>query len=177
MCEKLEEDFGFVHLSAGELLRKELKRGTELAEIIDDHITNGKIVDGSITCQLLKNEIEEVGVKKTYLVDGFPRNKNNVESWYDVLGGQTDLKRVVYITVDEETMMKRILNRGKTSGRTDDNEETARKRFQTFYNESKPVIEDFRAWGDLSEVDGSGTVDNCYAETLKVLGLDKDRRE
>ena len=59
--------------------------------MIKDCVQNGKIVDGSITCALIKAHMESVGVNKQYLIDGFPRNQNNVDSWYEVLGHMTDL--------------------------------------------------------------------------------------
>ena len=106
MCELLARDFDYQHISAGELLRNELKKSGPLASVIQDCIQNGQIVDGRITCSLIQAHMKSIGTNKSYLIDGFPRNYNNVNSWYEVLGHMTDLQGVLYLTTSEEVMMQ-----------------------------------------------------------------------
>ena len=82
-------------------------------------------------------------MKGKYLLDGFPRNEENLKGWNDELKHMVDLKFLLYFDCSEEEMQKRLLIRGKTSGRADDNGQTIKKRFDTFNNETKPVIQFF----------------------------------
>lgn len=79
-CAKLVDTFGFVHLSAGDLLREERQSGSELAEMINTYIAEGKIVPAEVTVRLLRNAMEKSG-KKKFLVDGFPRDLMNLQCW------------------------------------------------------------------------------------------------
>jgi UMP-CMP kinase len=109
---------------------------------------------------------------RKYLIDGFPRNINNVDAWYDKMSIITNLENVLYLSLPEDVMLKRILKRGKTSGRTDDNIEVAKKRFRTFKEESGQVLELYDSWGMLLEVNGSGSIPECYKlvkEALKII--------
>ena len=103
-----------------------------MADLINEKITSGQIIDGRITCGLIEAELKARSFEGRYVIDGFPRNMNNFWAWYDVLGPFTDVNRVIFLETSEEVMLDRILKRGKTSGRTDDNVETAMKRFETF---------------------------------------------
>jgi len=129
-CNFLVEEYGFVHLSAGDLLRAERDSGSEQAELIESICMAGKIVPVAITCGLIKQAMEKAGwEKKTFLVDGFPRNEDNLSGWTEVMGDKVDMKQVLWFDANEEAMTERILERAKSAGRTDDNPETLRKRF------------------------------------------------
>jgi len=82
---------------------------------------------------------------KRFLIDGFPRNQDNFDGWTRVIGDSVEMPFVIFVEADEETMIQRILERSKTSGRNDDNIEALRKRFATFRNESLPIIEKYEA--------------------------------
>lgn len=133
-CSKLVETFGFVHLSAGDLLRDErATEGSEHGELIEKHMVDGTIVPVSITCALLKKAMEKAGwEEKRYLIDGFPRNKDNQAGWSEAMDGITEVSDVLYFELDNETMTARIKKRAETSGRVDDNEKTIAKRLNTF---------------------------------------------
>lgn len=131
----LVEKEGFVHLSAGDLLRVEKASGSENAKLIHDICMAGKIVPVKITVNLIKNAMEEAGwASKRYLIDGFPRNEDNVEGWNEVIGDKANIKKVIYFESDEDECIKRITSqpRGEEAGgqaRADDNIETLKKRF------------------------------------------------
>lgn len=129
-CAKIVEAFGYAHLSAGDLLRAERESGSEQGEMIQGYITEGKIVPVEVTIKLIMKAIEENGGKR-FLIDGFPRNTNNLSGWQQVAGESLDIGGVLFYDCPEETMEERLLERGKTSGRTDDNIESIRKRFKT----------------------------------------------
>ncbi|XP_076340949.1 UMP-CMP kinase-like isoform X3 [Tachypleus tridentatus] len=127
-CEKIVNEFGFVHLSAGDLLREERNTpGSEYGELIENHIRNGTIVPVEITCSLLQNAMNKSETKK-FLIDGFPRNENNLEGWNRVMGNKVNLKFVLFFDCPEEVCVDRCLKRGAAgSGRSDDNEDSLKK--------------------------------------------------
>lgn len=176
-CENFIKNFGFKHLSAGELLREEVKRGTELGQEINGYITQGLLVPGETTVRLLRNTMEELGWNKhIFIIDGFPRNFSNIEFWQNVMKDDVEIVGVLYLSCSEETMQSRILKRGLTSGRTDDNAEAFKTRIRIYLDESYPVIEHYRKLNKLYEANANGSVEECYIECKKIiesLGLDK----
>ena len=141
---KLAKEHGFVHLSAGDLLREEKNSGSDTATMINTYIKEGKIVPGEVTVGLMKKAIEKNGWdKKKYLIDGFPRNKENLVIWTKILGEEINVPFILFLEANEDAMIERILERAKTSGRDDDNMESLKKRFGVFNNETLPVVAHF----------------------------------
>lgn len=85
-----------------------------------------------ILVQLIRKAIEKNGNEGTFLLDGFPRNEENISKWNEIVGVELDFEHMVYIDCSESVMEERLLNRGKSSGRSDDNAETIKKRFNVF---------------------------------------------
>ncbi|KAL3244392.1 hypothetical protein MRX96_047196 [Rhipicephalus microplus] len=141
-CQKLVERFGYKHLSAGDLLREEKGTpGSQFGEVIDHHIRNGTIVPVEITCRLLDRAMQSSG-KSHFLIDGFPRNKDNLDGWNREMSDRVNLQFILFLECPEEVCVQRCLNRGKAgSGRTDDNIESLRKRFKTYANDTLPIVE------------------------------------
>ena len=154
------EEFGFTHLSAGDLLRAERDTGSEVAELINNYIREGLIVPKEITIGLLKTAMEKSANSAGYLIDGFPRALDQWTAFEDTV---VPAKYGLYFVCSEEELERRLLERGKTSGRVDDNIESIKKRFKTFQDTSLPVIEGLREQGRLQEVDSSLPVDEVYA--------------
>ena len=101
-------------------------------------MAEGKIVPVEITCQLLKQAMERCGwASKRYLIDGFPRNMDNLQGWMKVMGDDVDVPFILTFDADEDTMIERIMERAKTSGRIDDNIESIKKRFVVFNKETR----------------------------------------
>merc|ERR1711915_945438 len=117
-CTKIVEEFGYVHLSAGDLLREERsKPGSEFGELIEGHIKNGTIVPVEITCSLLTRAMKESG-KNDFLIDGFPRNEDNLHGWNRAMENKVNLKRVLFFQCSQEICTQRCLSRGAAgSGR------------------------------------------------------------
>ena len=147
-CSRIHQTFGYTHLSAGDLLREERAKGSALAELINDYIVQGKIVPAEITINLLAKAMSESGNKK-FLIDGFPRNMENMEAWYQIMDACSIIDFVLFFDCPESVMTERLLERGKTSGRADDNINTILKRFQTFQVESMPVLRYFQRLGKV----------------------------
>lgn len=154
-CKQIVKEFGYIHLSAGDLLREEQSTpGSQYGDIIDHHVRNGTIVPVEITCSLIEKAMERC-LEKKFLIDGFPRNQNNLDGWNAEMSDKVDLRFVLFIECPEETCVERCLNRGKKgSGRTDDNMESLKKRFQTYTNDTMPVIEYYDKMGLVRKVNG-----------------------
>ena len=140
-CAKLSSDHGFIHLSAGDLLRAERDSGSEMAAKINQYMVEGKLVPGEVAVQLMKKAIDSnKGKHKKFLIDGFPRGQENLDGWKSIIGDSVDVPFVLFFEANEDTMVARIQERAKTSGRSDDNEESLKKRFATFNAESVPIV-------------------------------------
>ena len=163
-CAKIVEAFGYAHLSAGDLLRAERESGSEQGEMIQGYITEGKIVPVEVTIKLIMKAVEENGGKR-FLIDGFPRNTNNLSGWQQVAGDAITLAGVLCYDVSEEVLQERLLKRGETSGRADDNMESIQKRFVTFKSESLPVVQYYEHQGLCTRLDGSKSVEEVWAAT------------
>jgi len=177
-CARLVEDYGFSHLSAGDLLRAEQTReGSEYGEIIQTNIKEGKIVPMEITIKLLENamrafmEEERSGEgwqngKARFLIDGFPRKMDQAEAFErDVCISSLTL----FFSTTEEVMLKRLLHRGETSGRADDNIESIKKRFQTYKDQTMPVIEHYSKEGKVEEIDSSRSIEDVHKDASAAV--------
>jgi len=167
-CGKIVEEHGYVHLSAGDLLRAERKSGSAQGQMISEYIAEGKIVPVEVTVKLLADAMTADGGSR-FLVDGFPRNTNNLSGWQEVVGDRLELAGVLVYDCPEDVMEARLLERGKTSGRTDDNVDSIRKRFVTFKNESQPVIAYYEHQGLVDIIDGTRPIDVVWADTQDFI--------
>lgn len=137
-CENIVKKYEFTHISTGDLLRAEVESGSDRGKALNDIMVKGDLVPPTIVLQLLKETMKSgLDTAKGYLIDGYPRNLEQADDFEKFVCKVT---KVVYFEVKDETMVQRLLERGKTSGRADDNEETIKKRVETFHKESEPVI-------------------------------------
>ncbi|KMT18559.1 hypothetical protein BVRB_2g026930 [Beta vulgaris subsp. vulgaris] len=162
-CANIVENFGYTHLSAGDLLRAEIKSGSENGTMIQNMIKEGKIVPAEVTIRLLQKAIQESGHEK-FLIDGFPRNEENRASFESITGIMPEI--VLFFDCSEEEMEKRLLNRNQ--GREDDNIETIRKRFNVYMESSLPVIQYYDTLGKVRRIDAAKPVDAVF-EDVKVI--------
>lgn len=166
MCELAEIQLGWTHLSTGVLLRAEQEAGGPTTKIIKEYIEAGKLVPNEIVVRLLKDAMERVirtTGKKNFLIDGFPRSLSNLEAWYEVFGREDELPKMVYFECPLEVLEKRILGRAKYSGRSDDNVESMKLRFDTFKAETLPTVEIFKIKSKCFEIDTSQDRQTVYS--------------
>mmetsp|Transcript_11663 Transcript_11663/g.17124 ORF Transcript_11663/g.17124 Transcript_11663/m.17124 type:complete len:224 (+) Transcript_11663:113-784(+) len=170
-CQLLNDRLGWSHLSAGDLLRAERKRKGPTADLINSKIANGQIVPAEITVGLLKQgmeaEYEANGCTK-FLIDGFPRSQGNVDAWNRNMGKHA-VEFVLNLACPEEVLMGRLLERGETSGRNDDNIDVIRKRFQTFQKECKPIVELYEKQNRVRNVASDQPVEEVYQEVAALF--------
>jgi UMP-CMP kinase len=162
-CERIVKHFGYVHLSAGDLLRAERASGSELADMINNYIKEGKIVPAEVTVRLLREAMEKSGSSK-FLVDGFPRDMDNLKCWEDNMAAHADVQFLLFLDCPQDVMLERLLERGKTSGRSDDNAESITKRFLTYEESTRPIIEYFRQAGKIRQVDSNRDLEAVYTD-------------
>ena len=179
MCELAEIQLGWVHLSAGDLLRAERQKGGPMAETIEEIITSGKLVPSEITVNLLKDAMEKsmrTTGKNNFLIDGFPRSIDNLEGWCEVFGSDSELPKMLYFECAYDVLEKRIMGRARHSNRSDDNIESMKLRFDTFKAETLPTVELFKSKNQCVEIDASQKRQSVYDVLKSNLAEHTDQR-
>ena len=170
-AQRLEEHYGIHHVSTGEVIRGEIARGTELGKRMESYIREGKLAPDEIVIDMIANYVAEHKEAKGCIFDGFPRTTRQAEEFDRILAGhglKVDL--MVDIHVPEEELVKRILLRGKDSGRADDaSEEVIRGRIEVYRRQTQ-VVADFYAKQDkYADVDGVGSMDEVFDRIRAVI--------
>lgn len=170
-CARIVKEYGYVHLSAGDLLRAERSKGGALGNMISDYIKEGKIIPVEITIRLIKQAMDEnvAAGRSKFLIDGFPRNEDNLDGWNKMMTGQVNFKFVLFMDCSAEIMEKRLL--GRNEGRADDNIESIRKRFKTYVDSTMPIIQRFEKDSAVRRIDAAKDPDAVWAD---VSALFKD---
>ncbi|PON87550.1 UMP-CMP kinase [Trema orientale] len=169
-CANIVEHFGYTHLSAGDLLRAEIKSGSENGTMIQEMIKEGKIVPSEVTIKLLQKAMLQSGNDK-FLIDGFPRNEENRAAFEEVT--KIEPAFVLFFDCPEEEMERRILSRNQ--GREDDNVETIRKRFKVFLDSSLPVVQHYEAKGKVRKIDAARPITEVF-ESVKATFAPKNEK-
>ncbi|XP_044963951.1 UMP-CMP kinase 2-like isoform X1 [Hordeum vulgare subsp. vulgare] len=163
-CSRIASDFGFSHVSAGDLLRNEISSGTDQGEWILEIIREGRIVPSEITVELVRKAIESSTAKRV-LIDGFPRCEENRIAFEKITGTEPDL--VLFFDCPEDEMVKRLLSRNQ--GRVDDNIETIKKRLKVFESLNLPVVEYYSSRGKAHKINATGTEDEIFEAVRKLF--------
>merc|ERR1712027_228795 len=138
-CDKIVSKYGYTHLSSGDLLRDEVKSGSDRGQQLNAMMEKGDLVPLFVVLDLLAEAmIGKLAGSKGFLIDGYPREVAQGQEFEKEIAPCT---KILYFEVKDETMTERLLKRGQSSGRVDDNVETIKKRLDTFHKHSKPVIE------------------------------------
>jgi len=163
--ERLVEKYGLVHLSTGNLLREEISQKTPLGLEAKSFMDKGQLVPDEVVIGMVDSYFDKHKEAKGFLFDGFPRTVAQAVALDKLLElKKTGIASVLALEVGEEELVKRLLNRGKTSGRSDDtNEEVIRKRFFVYSNETTPVAEHYRKARKFHPIKGEGTVDDIFS--------------
>lgn len=171
--DKLIEKYGLGHISTGDVLRKEIKNGTELGQTAKGYIDNGQLIPDDLMVSILASVYDGFGKEHAGVIfDGFPRTIPQAEALKKMLaerGHQIDA--MIELSVPEDELMARLLNRGKLTGRSDDNEETIKKRLDVYHNQTAPLIEWYENEGIHHHVEGLGTVDEIFDRICAVVDV------
>lgn len=168
---KLVEKYDLLHISTGDLFRFNMKNDTPLGQEAKQYISKGELVPDSVTINMLKARVEETADVEGYIFDGFPRNINQSKHLDEILASrESKVNALLMLDVAEEEIVARILNRGKTSGRADDNdEEIIRNRFQVYKDETSPVFDYYEKQGKAHKIDGIGTIDEIFDRLCAII--------
>jgi adenylate kinase len=158
--QRLAEIYGVPHLATGDLLRQKVAEGTALGAEAKEYMDRGELVPDKIVTSVILNRLTGGKPLRGFILDGFPRSLKQAEDSYE--WGQSRrllFHRVISLDVGEDELVRRLLERGRRSGRSDDNEQTIRNRLQVYQRTTAPLLDFYRQRGILSEVDGTGPVE------------------
>ncbi|MBP3433611.1 MAG: adenylate kinase [Alistipes sp.] len=167
---RLAEHYDLYHISTGEVIRSEIKRGTELGKSMEGYISRGELAPDSIVVEMVRDYMRTHS-DKGCIFDGFPRTTAQAEifdTMLEEMGSKVDV--MVYMDVPEEELVKRILLRGKDSGRADDaSEDVIRNRIDIYREQTAIVAHHYAAQDKYAEIDGLGTFDEVFHRLTEVI--------
>ena len=166
------EKYGLQHLSTGDVLRQEIKSGSELGKEIDALISKGNLVPDHKMIHLIEHYLDTLPTdSKGVIFDGFPRTVAQAEA-FELLLERRHMKAVLLdLFVEEDEVIKRLLNRGKTSGRADDNYETIKKRLKVYQSETKPVCTYYLHRHNYFAINGNYSMEDTFCQIDNILRL------
>ena len=166
----LSEKLNVIHLSTGEILRGEIQKDTEVGKIAKSFIDQGNLVPDDFILKIISKEISANVPKKGYLFDGFPRTIPQAVGFDTLLTkiGQS-LNAAINLTADEDELIKRILERGKISGRSDEAVDIVKKRQKIYWEQTAPLIKYYQNKNILKNIDGIGKIEKITERILKVI--------
>lgn len=192
-AQKLVEEFGFEHVSTGDLLRAAVKAGTELGKEAKGYMDAGKLVPDSVVIGLVKERLGTPEAAAGFILDGFPRNTSQAESLDAELAGMgVNLDAALLVSVEPEVIVERLSSRrtcrtcgytgtaadetcprdgGEMYQRDDDRPETIKQRLDVYEESTAPLVGYYRDKGLLREVDGDRSQDEVYTDVKTLLGL------
>ena len=168
--ERIVEKYGINHISTGDVLRAEIKNGTELGKTAKGYIDQGQLIPDELMIDILASVFDSFKDSKGVIFDGFPRTIAQAEALKKMLAerGQ-DVSVMVDLDVPEEELMVRLIKRGKDSGRADDNEETIKKRLHVYHSQTAPLIDWYKNEKKYQHINGLGPMDGIFADICEAV--------
>lgn len=159
------------HLSTGDLFRKHLKEGTPLGKLAQQYMDAGNLVPDQVVIDMVDDRIKSDGKVNGYIFDGFPRTVAQAEALDKLMNGKNNpISCMIALEVNKDELVRRLLNRGKTSGRTDDQDEAKiQNRIAVYKNETMPVASYYKKQGKFNAIPGVGTIEEIFANISKVI--------
>lgn len=169
--QKLTKKYGWVHLSTGEILRKEIEKKTPLGIEAQRLIDDGNYVTDEMAFEIIRSEIDRNKGAKGFVFDGFPRTTYQAEKFPEIVQLNGEHKQVlISIEVDEDILIERLLNRAKESGRPDDRQkDIIQKRIQIYHQKTSCIKDYYKSRGKLETVDGNGEIDSIFDKICEVI--------
>ena len=168
--ERIVEKYGINHISTGDVLRAEIKNGTELGKTAKGYIDQGQLIPDELMIDILASVFDSFKDSKGVIFDGFPRTIAQAEALKKMLAerGQ-DVSVMLDLDVPEDELMVRLIKRGKDSGRADDNEETIKKRLHVYHSQTAPLIDWYKNEKKYQHINGLGTMDGIFADICEAV--------
>ena len=168
--EHLKEKYNLTYISTGQVLRAEMAAGTEIGLKVKDIIEHGGLASDEIVTEIIEKFILNHADSNGFLFDGFPRTVKQAEILEELFNKYNmKLDGVLSLEVPEEILIERMLERGKTSGRADDNIESIHFRFVEYENKTKPVLHFYEDRNILHPINGVGTIENIFANICETI--------
>ena len=173
---RIEDKFGIKQLSTGDMLRAEVASGSELGQILKSIMDNGQLIPDDTMVKMIQYCLEEPECEKGFILDGFPRTLPQAQALDSMLNkvGRS-LDHVIVLEVDDAALVDRIKKRAEETGgaRSDDNEETLKKRLKVYHEQTAPILPYYEAKGLLRKIDGMASMDDVTAQIEAALGKAK----
>lgn len=168
---KLIDEYSLYHISTGEVLREEIASGSELGKLADSYISKGHLIPDDLMIQILDEILtKHMKDREGVVFDGFPRTIPQAEALSGLLHRHgSELHAVIGLEVPEDELVKRMLKRGKETGRADDNEATIKNRLEVYHNQTRPVQDFYKNQGKYIPVKGTGIVDEIFADIIRGI--------
>ena len=168
--ELLVEKYGFKHISTGDVLRNEIKMGTELGKTAQQFIDHGQLIPDDLMISILASVYDAMQPCDGVIFDGFPRTIPQAEALNIMLNERnSEIAAMLELDVPQEMLVERLVNRGLTSGRADDNEETIRKRLDVYNTQTQPLIAFYDKEGKRNQVKGYGDIQEIHSALCEVI--------
>ena len=173
----IKEHYNLDHVSTGDMLRSEIKAGSEVGKKAASIIESGGLVSDDIISEMLAGRVSDMTAgKEGFIFDGYPRTLPQAETLEEILARHhTAVTALVELRVPEEELIVRIIERGKVSGRADDNEESVKARLRVYHSETEPVIDFYKRQGKVISIDGTGSIEEITRRI--VSGIDAFRKD
>ena len=170
-AEHIINKYGLEHISTGDLFRYEMGNDTALGLEAKSYISKGELVPDSVTTGMLINKLNMIENHSGVIFDGYPRNINQCESLDKILADKDEsVTHLIALDVEEEELVTRILGRGKTSGRADDNDESIiRNRIEVYRSETEPVFDYYNKKGVAKKINGIGSIEEIFSRISEQL--------
>lgn len=168
----IAEKYGLEHLSTGDLLRAEQQTQSELGKLISSYTDQGNLVPDELIINMLANVLDAKKNSNGYIFDGFPRTTAQAEALKEMLAKRgISVSIMIDLEVSEEELIDRLLKRGVTSGRTDDNYETIQKRIQVYHTKTAPVLDFYKKEGLATEIKGTGSMQEIFNRISAAISM------
>ncbi len=168
--EKIIGKYGLTHISTGEILRKEINAGTELGKLAKSLIDNGQLIPDETITEILNKKLDSLTNTKGVIFDGYPRTVDQAVTLKKILNDKgQDVNIMLNLEVEKDELIERLLERGRISGRSDDNLETIEKRIVVYEDRTAPVIDFYKQEGTYQPIKGSGSIDEIFARIAAVM--------
>ncbi|MBQ4023395.1 MAG: adenylate kinase [Prevotella sp.] len=165
------EKYGLGHISTGDVLRQEIKAGTELGKTAASYIDKGQLIPDELMVSILAGVYDGFGkAHEGVIFDGFPRTIPQAEALKKMLDERGHkVAAMIELDVPEDELMTRLIKRGQESGRSDDNAETIKKRLDVYHHQTQPLIEWYKSEGIHHHIDGLGALDRIFGDICEVI--------
>jgi len=169
--ELMIKKYALGHISTGDVLREQIRQGTELGQTAKSYIDRGQLIPDELMVSILASVYDGFGKEHNGVIfDGFPRTIPQAEALKTMLKERDHhVAAMIELDVPNDKLIERLLKRGRDSGRTDDNEATIKKRLDVYATQTKPLIDWYKAEGIHHHIDGYGELERIFADICKVI--------